>query len=62
MLLSGVTPSLGGPGFGDKHSRSGIFGLGGGGTDFDRSSIPLLLRGKVGRDKKATDSECFEGW
>ncbi len=35
MLLNGVILSLGAPGFGDKHSRSGIFGLGGGGTDFD---------------------------
>jgi hypothetical protein len=47
MLLSGVILSLEASGFGDKHSRSGIFGLGDGGTDFDRGGMSSLLGGGV---------------
>lgn len=48
MLLSRVILSLSGPAFGDKHSR--IFGLGGGGTDFDGSGMTLHFGGEVGED------------
>jgi hypothetical protein len=54
MLLSGVILSLGGPGSGDEHSRSGIFGLGGGGTDFDGGGMSSFLRGGVGRGEGAS--------
>lgn len=59
MLLSGVI-SLGGPGFGDECLRSGIFGLGGGGTDFNRGGMSSLLGGKVGQDEES--SERFGSW
>jgi hypothetical protein len=53
MSLSGPIP-LGGPGFGDKHTRSGIFGLGGGGTDNDGGAVSSLWRGGVGRGEGAS--------
>jgi hypothetical protein len=49
MLLSGLMLSLAGPGLGDKHSRSGAFGLGGGGTGFDGNGMSSLLGGGVAR-------------
>jgi hypothetical protein len=47
MLLSGVILSLGAPGFGGKHSRSGIFEIGDGGTDFERGGTSSLWGGGV---------------
>lgn len=61
MLLSGVMLSLGGCGFGDKHTRSGIFGLGGGETDFDRGGMSSLLGGGLGRDEGTSEQFGGEG-
>ncbi len=57
MSLSGVIGSLGGPGLGGEHPRSGTFGLGGGGTGFDGGSTGMssLSRGEVGQDEEASE-------
>jgi hypothetical protein len=54
MLLSGGMLSLGGPGFCGKHSGSGIFGIGGGGADFNGGGMSSLLGGGVGRGDGAS--------
>jgi hypothetical protein len=54
MLLSGGMLSLGGPGFGGKHSGSGMFGIGGGGAEFDGGGMSSLLRGGVARGEGAS--------